>query len=723
MNSMKSSFFQSRRFALFLVCLVLAAALIPPAPAFAKESEEKVVRVGWYVSPFNMSDKFGRRSGYAYEYQQKIAAYTGWTYEYVEGTWPDLLAMLEKGEIDLLSDVSYTAERAEKMLFPSLPMGTEEYFLFVQPEAAAAVSENFENLNGKRIGLNKGSIQTELLRNWLTENEIKAEIVELTCTVEEAFEQLEKGEIDGYVTLDAYGTTGNAVPVTWMGSSDFFFAVNKDRTDLLKELDTALVRIQAENRFYSQQLLQKYVSSFGANVYLSSEESAWLAKHGTIRVGYQDNYLAYCAKNKDTGELTGVLKEYLDEAADCLKNAHLDFEPIAYPNIEAAILALENGEVDCVFPSNLSVYDGEELGIMMTPSIIHAEAYALVRKTVQSSISEKEHVSIAVEPFDINYHTVVRDLFPDWEMKEFPDTASCLRAVASGDADCYLTSNYQYNELEKELDKLGLKMVATGKVADFSIAVDRDNRELYSILTRTTSFITDTNMNAALTYYTAEAVRFTPADMLRENLALVIGVFIVLVALIQILLFQHRMIVAQREASERQRMVDDLNKQVFVDALTRARNKGGFDNYIKQLQEQMARNEVSEVAIGVLDCNGLKLINDQYGHEQGNTYLKISCSLICHTFKKSPVFRIGGDEFVVVFLNDDFRNREELIAEFQKAQEATASAENLWERVSIALGIAVYDPKTDESLHDTFRRADKIMYDNKRVQKEARRRN
>ena len=66
----------------------------------------KIVRVGWYESPFNMTDPNGGRSGYAYEYQQKIAAYTGWKYEYVTTSWPKLLQMLQDGEIDLLSDVS-----------------------------------------------------------------------------------------------------------------------------------------------------------------------------------------------------------------------------------------------------------------------------------------------------------------------------------------------------------------------------------------------------------------------------------------------------------------------------------------------------------------------------------------------------------------------------------------------------------------------------------------
>ena len=114
----------------FLVCFFVLTALLPAAaPA---DSEPKTVRVGWYESSFNQTDDDGRRSGYAYEYQMKIAAYTGWKYEYVSGSWSELLQMLTDGEIDLMSDVSYTVERAEKMLFPALPMGSEDYYLFIK---------------------------------------------------------------------------------------------------------------------------------------------------------------------------------------------------------------------------------------------------------------------------------------------------------------------------------------------------------------------------------------------------------------------------------------------------------------------------------------------------------------------------------------------------------------------------------------------------------------
>ena len=116
-----------------MLCLVAAMTFLAPSAAHAQETG-KTVRVGWYESPFNTTDQFGRRSGYAYDYQQKIAAYAGWNYEYVEGSWPELLQMLINGEIDLMSDVSYTDERAESMLFSSLRMGAEEYYIFISPD-------------------------------------------------------------------------------------------------------------------------------------------------------------------------------------------------------------------------------------------------------------------------------------------------------------------------------------------------------------------------------------------------------------------------------------------------------------------------------------------------------------------------------------------------------------------------------------------------------------
>ena len=107
--------------------------------------------------------------------------------------------------------------------------------------------------------------------------------------VDESLDMLNRGDIDMYVVLDGYLDARLAVPVCKVGASDFFFAVNHSRPDLLEELNVAMNRIQEGNHNYNQELYEKYLKAYGFNYYLNTDEKRWLADHGAIRVGYQDD--------------------------------------------------------------------------------------------------------------------------------------------------------------------------------------------------------------------------------------------------------------------------------------------------------------------------------------------------------------------------------------------------------------------------------------------------
>ena len=161
--------------------------------------------------------------------------------------------------------------------------------------------------------------------------------------------------------------------------------------------------------------------------------------------------------------------------------------------------------------------------------------------------------------------------------------------------------------------------------------------------------------------------------------------------------------------------INDLSNRVYVDPLTSVKNKGAFADAVDGLQKEINEGlKKPEFAIGMFDCDNLKLVNDQYGHEKGDDYLKTACQLICRIFQHSPVFRIGGDEFSVILREEDYRNRDDLILRFERERnEVNRKSDNMWEQVNVAMGIAVYDPRTDHSANDVLRRADKIMYANK----------
>lgn len=167
--------------------------------------------------------------------------------------------------------------------------------------------------------------------------------------------------------------------------------------------------------------------------------------------------------------------------------------------------------------------------------------------------------------------------------------------------------------------------------------------------------------------------------------------------------------------------ISDLNSKAYSDALTKVKNKAGFEIFSRKLDDQIIAAEKGvfpSFAIIMLDCNDLKVINDTYGHAKGDIYLQNACTAICRTFKHSPVFRVGGDEFTVILQHEDYDRRNELldgIKEFERAHNAASTAP--WDMVALSVGMAVYDAEEDANVADVLKRADISMYEEKRQYK------
>lgn len=164
-----------------------------------------------------------------------------------------------------------------------------------------------------------------------------------------------------------------------------------------------------------------------------------------------------------------------------------------------------------------------------------------------------------------------------------------------------------------------------------------------------------------------------------------------------------------------------MNELALKDALTGVRNKTAYDNEVRKLNWRI-EDGFRDFAIGMVDLNYLKRINDTYGHEHGNAAIRNICHLICVTFKHSAVFRIGGDEFVLIISNEDFYHIDELINEFNASLDKLANDPSLepWEAVSAAIGVAIFDENIDNDVANVFKRADKIMFANKKEMKAVR---
>ena len=157
------------------------------------------------------------------------------------------------------------------------------------------------------------------------------------------------------------------------------------------------------------------------------------------------------------------------------------------------------------------------------------------------------------------------------------------------------------------------------------------------------------------------------------------------------------------------------NETARRDSLTGIRNLTAFQEFYAGLQKDVDEKTIENYGIAICDLNDLKLVNDTQGHKAGDEYIKDACRLICRLFAHCPVFRVGGDEFIIVIKESDYKDRNDLVAAFRRQIEDNV---RIGSGPVIALGLADYMPSTDTSVEEVMKRADSRMYEDKTRLKE-----
>lgn len=178
---------------------------------------------------------------------------------------------------------------------------------------------------------------------------------------------------------------------------------------------------------------------------------------------------------------------------------------------------------------------------------------------------------------------------------------------------------------------------------------------------------------------------------------------------------------AEDDVRSKEATIGKISKEAYRDSLTGIGNKASYIRKINEINTEIEMGN-TDFAIVMVDVNCLKMINDHYGHSAGDMYLKGCSRIICENYKHSPVYRIGGDEFVVILRGADFEIRHERLKKLRDAFEKSFTAEGVepWERYSASAGMAEY-ANEDKTVELVFKRADKYMYEEKTRFKEKNR--
>lgn len=517
------------KFCCALLCTVLYIMLFPVS-TFAEEAGSKVVRVGWYEGTYNTTGADGERSGYSYEYQQSVAAHTGWTYEYVKGSWAELLKMLEAGEIDLMGGVSRTEERADTMLFSELPMGEDKYYLYADTTNTDISASDLTTLNGKRIGMLSDALSTAEFTEWEEKHGIVTQHVEITGA-DDVHQKLQNQEIDGFVLNESpQWEKENLSAVILIGGSYNYFIVNKNRPDLKEELDNAMQKIVHENPFYTDDLYKRYLSANSVET-LSNEEKQWIEKHGAIRIGYLKSDAGVSLVGKDNKEPVGIINDYIEYASDCLGEETIKFETEGFDSQKELMQALKDNKIDMIFHVNQNPYEAEQNGIILSNTVFEANTAVI---TKGGEFDENAENVVAVSKDNLLSKWYITYNYPQWKIKEYDSSDDVEKIVRSGKADCFVV---RAGQTARRLEDNKMRSVFLTKSGQSSFAVNRNDTVLLDILNKTLQALPISKLSGSFSVYENVPDKVTLTDYIKDNLLGVTVAFVSVIFIILLLVF------------------------------------------------------------------------------------------------------------------------------------------------------------------------------------------
>lgn len=468
-----------RTLAVALAALTVLSAVLP-APAFAADSDQQVkkVRVGWLVNNagFQEGTPGERLSGWGYEYLQTLSYYTkGWQYEYVSGTFTELLDMLEAGEIDLMPNISYSEEREQTLLFSSNPEGTERYYIYAKPDRDDLAKGDPQALQGLTIGCNAGVMQTIVGQQWLADQGV-------TCTYKEIdtggalFEALSDGEVDAIIMNDTISSP-DASPMFYVGSSDYYFAVPKSRPDLMNDINAAMTAIARVNPRYNDEVKSSYSAQNSGSSSLTGPEASWLKANGnTITLGYLVNQLPYCTQNDD-GEMGGSLTSLATTLHD---KFGITVKTVAFSNNEKMVEALSDGTIDAALPFFRDYWLAEQKGVAQSNSMGTVSLTAIhVSNDLDSDLKD-----IACTENAIINRFELESLFPDATVTEYPNKDEALNALRVGKARCIIVPSTRLETIRDTYDIEDFETQELTNTAELSCMIPRGKPELLGIINK-----------------------------------------------------------------------------------------------------------------------------------------------------------------------------------------------------------------------------------------------
>ena len=691
--------------------------------------EKKVVKVGYYLyEGYQEIDKNGAYSGYGYDYLKEIAQFAGWNYEFVVASFPECIRMLENGEVDIVGGIDKDALKSDKIAYSHFSNRNSQTQLYTKATNTELNFDSFLKLDGICVGVLEGDYQEAYLDGYSSRNHITFN-KKYYKTLDDMEAALENNQVQAIFTSVEQNKRYDKV-IGRMDERPLYYGVNKNNQILLDEINKSMINIKNSNPSYNIQIQNKYfIKGNIAAPSFTVEELKYIKDKGTVKVSYDQGWQPIEYYDEKTGDIKGVTKDLFDMLS---KYTGLKFEFVRAETLSQALDFVKTGEADMISLVSHDYNISEQRGLFTSSICINASLVGVVSK-------DRNFDGIEQIAMPKDYYL---DILENYNVKEYETVEDCFEAVNSGKADATIANAYVANYYLANPKFVNLiRQDLIGYSEDLSLGVSKDEDiELLNILNKGLHCISDMELSKIIlsNYVVYEQPKFRKLYYSNPTFFLGTTIFLVTIAiavLIYIIMLKNKVNSTNLKMIEflnieKSRMENSLRSEAERDILTGLFNRRKIETELKEfllklsVDNQMSlkttrlpNNDIH--CLMILDLDGFKIINDKYGHPEGDILLKrVAKELELAAGEENLVGRLGGDEFLFLFKYiTGIGEATHLAEKIHKVIGQIAQEDEKWSTISVSIGVTLFSYET-YSFNELYERADKALYTAKKMGKD-----
>lgn len=696
---------------IFIVLLMVIGFIVPV------HAVENVVKVGYYPLENYHSLKEGNVRGYEVDYLNKLVEITGWKIEYVEvESWNDGIDKLRNNEIDMISPAQITDDRLSEFDFSALPLGRVSGAVITNKDSSV-VFEDFDMFSQMVFGVEKSVTYKDLFHSYALQNHF-TDRIKVYDNHDELVKALSDHEVDGIIANVMRFDNDNMKLIGRFSMSSYYFMLNNQNRKLLRRLNDAMIQLQNRYPQLLEELLETYYPAFKVDP-ISKKEMEYIKQIESLKVGcapYPDPLLY-----KEDNEIKGITIDILNDVSEYIG---IPFEYVELPRGHISYDDLIDANIDLISSVEYNSTNAQISNMKLTDPYIEAE------KLFVSKHGEKfdpnAEMTVAICTGSETLEKVIQKKYPYFRIMRYNDVESCLDELLKDHVDLVLQNEYSLKRILNKPMYDELFIIAKAGIGDaHSLSPVIKNEGSYlndplliSILNKGIESIHKNHLEMIIIDKTIDRTyQYTFSDIMYvyRHIFLVIIVLLGVIGGIMVYNLKVRkknILLLQNKEKYLLTEKDRLEEMAHKDLLTGVLNKITFTD---KCEDYFKNNPNKYCGLVFIDLDDFKLINDTYGHLDGD-WLLIHISLkIEEVFGKNAyISRFGGDEFSLLLMDIDYDVLEKKIKQF--VNEMSKEKDNETAHVSASVG-ALYFKGCDYSFEEAMKLADEALYAIKNMNK------